>query len=266
MGLPCRPQDRKEMEEALPELFQIIEKEKPRPTFLLPIFWDEYHTEVLTKWGSSCEAINDEKEPIKNGDVCPVCSNPKTTASADESDYLNLEISGGVNRKSSVSAFMQLVIRNRKSKVKGPIKDVYFTDRFLLADAGEAGTGGGYDHIIEYLESLAIEKVTEFTVHMPSWPSKSAIQKERDDCLSNAQKILKTLIERKFTNVRFAQLPQKPVFHDRLYLARGSDSQINGVFGPSLNGLGSEDIALMGEIEDKGLLSNLEIILSGRNG
>ncbi len=268
MGLPCRPQDRKEIQETLPELFYRDERERfNRPTVAFPIFWGELDTEVLSEWGRSCEVIGSEIKPTKNGDVCPVCTKRKT--SIDENDCFNLEIAGGINRKSSVPAFMQLVTRNRKTKVKTPIKDVYFTDRFLLADAGEAGAGGaggGYDHIIKYLESLAVEKEAKFTVHIPSWPSKSAIQKEREDCLSSAQKILKNLIEKNYTNVQFSQLPQKPVFHDRLYLVRGSDSQINGVFGPSLNGLDSQDIALMGEIENKELLDNIDRLLSGRNG
>ncbi|EKA2634303.1 hypothetical protein OKW60_003860 [Vibrio alginolyticus] len=267
MGLPCRPEDRKEMEEVLPELFQSDKKRKLKPTLVFPFFLYEFDTRELSSWARSCEeADRTEKGRIGNHEVCPVCSKPLNSSNTGESDYLNLEISGGLNRKSSVSAFMQLVTRNRKANIKPPIKDVYFTDRFLLADAGEAGSGGGYDNIISYLENLAIEKDTEFTVHTPNWPTKSLIQKERGDCLSSAQRILKNLIEQNYPNVKFAQLPQKPVFHDRLYLARGSDSQINGVFGPSLNGLGSQDIALMGEIEDKNLLDTLSGILSGRNG
>ncbi|HHC6444103.1 TPA: hypothetical protein ACN35N_003564 [Vibrio parahaemolyticus] len=265
MGLPCRHQDRKEMEEVLPELFQSKVERKSTVTSILPLFWEVLDVEMLTKWAFACEVANDEKELRKATDVCPVCSNPRSSNNNDKNDYLNIEMSGGVNRKSSVPAFMQLVAKNRKTKVKGPIKDVYFTDRFLLADVGEAGIGGGYSHIIEYLENLSIEKESQFTIHMPSWPSKSKIQKERDDCLSSAQIKLKNLISSSFNNVQYAQLPQKPVFHDRLYLVRGSDSQINGVFGPSLNGLASTDIALMGEIEDKGLLNSLDFILSGRN-
>lgn len=267
MGLPCRPEDRKEMEDVLPELFQLDKKKKLKPTLVFPFFFDEFDPRELSAWARPCEeGAQAEEERIGSNEVCPVCSKPVNSSNTVESDYLNLEISGGLNRKSSVPAFMQLVTKNRKAKIKSPIKDVYFTDRFLLADSGEAGTGGGYDNIIKYLESLAIEKDTEFTVHTPNWPTKSLIQKERGDCLSSAQQILKNLIEQSYPNVQFSRLPQKPVFHDRLYLTRGSDSQINGVFGPSLNGLGSQDIALMGEIEDKNLLDTLGGILSGRNG
>jgi hypothetical protein len=40
-------------------------------------------------------------------------------------------------------------------------------------------------------------------------------------------------------------------FHDRLYIVKNMKNKYKGVFGPSMNGLGSHDIVLMGELEDK---------------
>lgn len=262
LGLPCRPEDRKELEDNLPELFQVKGKTKTNPTYIRDIFRGELDAENIRKWAESYEVTNNNKESSKVADICPVCSKIMASDSTDENIKLNIEMAGGTNRKSSVPAFMQLVNRNKKSKVKDPIKDVYFTDRYLLADEGESGVGGGYDNIIKYLDNLSIESDCNFTIHIPSWPSRSKTQKDRGDSLSEAKNILQRTIKSKFNNVQFKQLSQKAVFHDRLYLTRGSDGNINGVFGPSLNSLNSTDIALMGEIEDKELLKKLDAILS----
>jgi hypothetical protein len=82
----------------------------------------------------------------------------------------------------------------------------------------------------------------------------------RQDSMSEAQRIVNRLISEAFPNAEIRRLPQQSRFHDRLYLIRDSTSKLSGVFGPSLNGLKSEDIALMGEIDDDRILKRLELL------
>lgn len=51
-------------------------------------------------------------------------------------------------------------------------------------------------------------------------------------------------------------------FHDRFYLVRDKNGQMLGVFGPSLNGLSSDSIVIMGDINEPKIIDILNQRLS----
>ena len=77
------------------------------------------------------------------------------------------------------------------------------------------------------------------------------------DCAPNSQQLFQRVIKEAFPKVKFGNYSPKYVFHDRFYLVRDGNGQMKGVFGPSLNGLGSNAIALMGELEQRRALERL---------
>ncbi|WP_147443676.1 hypothetical protein [Corallococcus sicarius] len=182
----------------------------------------------------------------------------------DEIDvhFERLIISGGPGRKSSKGAFLDLVRKVRKAKVSGCPVDVYITDRYVFADASAGQQVGGYSSLIDYLAALELKRESAFNLHLPSWPARSELQKRRDDDLSEAQRIVLRLVGEHFPNAAIQALHQQVRFHDRLYVVRDERSGLSGVFGPSLNGLHDEDIALIGELDDDDLLKRLDGLLT----
>lgn len=74
---------------------------------------------------------------------------------------------------------------------------------------------------------------------------------------SAAKQVFTRLVAPTFTKVTFGLCPANYRCHDRLYLVRDQQGILTGVFGPSLNGLSSDSIVLMGEIDEKAGLAAL---------
>jgi hypothetical protein len=174
--------------------------------------------------------------------VCPLLNGQGNNEDPNQIKMLTV---GGFVSNSPKKSFLDLVSKTHKRN-KG-IKDVIITDRFIYSEKSEDGMTGGYSNVVEYLKTLGLEKDDKFNLvvnpHAKSTPEKI--------------KLFQKYIKDAFPNVSFDTYHRENYFHDRFYLVRDTSGQINGVFGPSLNGLNSESIVIMGDIKDKGILSKL---------
>ncbi|MEQ3337562.1 hypothetical protein [Clostridium butyricum] len=164
----------------------------------------------------------------------------------DSSNIISfLTLGGGDKNNVPKKRFLDLVKNIHKDQ---EVKKVIITDRFIYLDKAEDYTTvGGYDNYVEYLNSLKIDKDKVFTITTNPHAKGSTQSKE----------IFQRTIQDNFKNVQFEEFSREYKFHDRLYLVKDKKAQIKGVFGPSLNGLMSESIVLMGDISDNNTLKRL---------
>ena len=159
-----------------------------------------------------------------------------------DTTFLCYKLILGGGPKPPLKRFLDLVRRVHKKNNSG-IKEIITTDPYILADAGEAGTNGGYENLCLYLEAIGLQPFDNFTLTITPSPKRS----------ENRLSIFKRKVLSIYPNATVSNFKPQLVFHDRIYLVRDQKSQLKGVFGPSLNGLKANDFVLMGEIENEGL-------------
>jgi len=279
LGLPCRAEDRQEILDTLPEIIdehtefdQSISLRRNDRILSLP---------ELRRWAAATE-LDDSTGPVQKLNCpapdCPLRSaksrtgapHPEEGLESKRNDhdvflydlYRYFALTGGPGRQNSVRAFLDLVRKTKAEHSTGQITAVYVTDPFIYADVGQAGNEGGYTSLLDYLRALGLDQKSRFALHLPSWPVKSSRHEKEFEGLRGARLILQRLIKQTFPNARIEPLRNSKHFHDRFYLFRDASGSLNGVFGPSLNGLRSEHIALMGSLDDKNLLKKLENMLA----
>lgn len=285
LGLSCRPEDRDALYDALPELFDEGTDLATEDSALL--FWDRLGRSIslaqLRNWAVIAEQSHPraQQSPRVRAE-CPAPDCPlrerdsqlrraeleKRAARSGTSDYetslysvFDLVMAGGPGRSDSVRAFLDLVRKTKSRWCQGPITEVYITDRYIFADVGTTGTAGGYNMLLEYLSALGLGPDSHFTLYLPGWPRQVNLRGKHADSLAGAWGIVKRLVAQKFPKARIMRLPQHVRYHDRLYLTRDASGKLSGLFGPSLNGLRSQDIALMGAIDDERVLRRLDYLL-----
>lgn len=151
-------------------------------------------------------------------------------------------IGGGPDRKPPRNAFLNLVCHIHRGV--STIKQVIFTDPYLLVDKGEDSSGGGYEGAIDFLMALGLTKDDSFDLKVTPAPKKAS---------TDAFGIFQRHIQATFPKAKLSRFSSSCQFHDRLYLTRDSKNRLRGVFGPSINGLDSKSIVIMGAIEGKDL-------------
>ena len=151
-------------------------------------------------------------------------------------------IVGGPDRNPPLPAFLNLV-RIVHARSEG-IREVIVTDPYVLADKGEDNVTGGYDNTIAYLNAVGLKCDHNFVLKITPAPRKAT---------PSAAGIFERCITAAFPKATVTRFSPTYIFHDRLYITRDSRGQLNGVFGPSLNGLNSLSIVIMGAIDAKGL-------------
>ena len=124
------------------------------------------------------------------------------------------------------------------------IHEVILTDPYIYLDLSEQRQPGGYGALIDYLRALRLTRDSPFELNLNPSPRKAT---------TNARKLLERKVKNAFPSVRLGTFPARHRFHDRFYLTRDESGRLAGIFGPSLNGLGTKTLVLMGELENEAL-------------
>lgn len=157
-------------------------------------------------------------------------------------EFLQISAKGGTPR----GAFMNMAQRV-SSRLKKPIKRVIITDPYIHCDDAEDGTPGGHMALLEFLESIGVDAKSNFALELTPSPKRGT-----DSCPLK-DTILGKHILKKFPGADLKNHKQCGTFHDRLYLAVDSTGRWDGLYGPSINGLVSLAMVLIGDFEDEGL-------------
>lgn len=247
LGLPARPQDVGELTLALPELFIFGQDRCPLDDHVLLPWWLYPADRVLKvrdlrDWVRSAEIPNESA--FVSPEYCPAkeCPLRDTHHPAIVGDVavLHLMVAGGVH-KPPKQEFLNLVRKVHKGKI---IREVILTDPYIYLDIGEEGDVGGYDAVIDYLGALGLDRDSQFKLKLNPSPKKAT---------KKARKLLCRKLKSSFIKINISNFNQGNKFHDRFYLARDDSNRMAGVFGPSLNGLATKSIVLMGELEEEAL-------------
>jgi hypothetical protein len=242
-GLPAREADKQEILENFPELLENPEIINDAIFFghLVLFRHDKMHDE-FKKWISEYKHENIQGNcPLLD---CPAKGTVMSQFFEEEQTILQLMRVGGYT-KPPKSSFFDLV---RKVHGQPNIKKVILTDPYILIDISEDVTYGGLENLKEYLETLGLNSNSSFELKIS--PSPKMYTESR---YNNFKKYLLS----KFPNVTIGRYQPKYEFHDRFYLVEDSSGNLNGVFGPSLNGLSSKAIVLYGELEIKGAIDKM---------
>ncbi len=254
LGLKARPEDAKSLWEALPELRNRDLRFERRPYFW--IFAPDFHTneellEALRQWASEViptddHGLQDHRNCPSNN--CPLRNNEAREANNDEPFIARLMVAaGGPGAKPPKQIFFDL-IRRTHSQSDLP-REVILTDPYIYSDVSEDGKEGGFSNLVEYLEMLGLSSDDSFTLRMTPSPKRGTI---------TAKKNLHRQLKIKFAGIQFKDYSPQLKFHDRFYVVRHRSGAIKGVFGPSINGLTSDAIVLMGDIDELQPLKKLE--------
>ncbi|WP_332706215.1 hypothetical protein [Plesiomonas shigelloides] len=146
---------------------------------------------------------------------------------------------GGPDAKPPKQSFFDLVRRTHPQS--DPPKEVILTDPYIYSDVSEDGKEGGFSNLIAYLETLGLSSDDSFILRMTPSPKRGTL---------TARKNLHRYLKTKFNNIQFKDYSPQLKFHDRFYVVRHHSGVIKGVFGPSINGLTSDAIVLMGDIDE----------------
>ena len=177
---------------------------------------------------------------------CPLRAPALAGPPTDAAIVLRLmTVGGGSDRRAPIREFLDLVRRVHKGS---RAREVILTDPYIYSDAGEDDRTGGYANLVEYLRALNLGEDSEFVVRLNP-RAKRASQAVKE--------ILKRAIRDAFPRARVETFTGNSHFHDRFYLVRDAAGGFTGIFGPSLNGLDSNSVVLMGELEQTKTLERL---------
>jgi hypothetical protein len=244
LGLPARMQDVEEVQRIIPEFHDLDRyevKKRIRRIHRLLFYFDEDLFEEFKSWTQSSEhEIPKSSKPVNcPKEDCPMKGGQLQSDSGDDFGYLQfLSAGGGPDSKPLKGMFFDLVRKSRKNM--GSIKEVILTDPYIYHDLSEDGVNGGYDSLAEYFKILGLCKESFFTLKKNPSP-KRATKKNIE--------LLNRFLKNNYPNISIDNYSPKCNFHDRFYIVRDDKGQLGGVFGPSLNGLNSTAIVLMGNIE-----------------
>jgi hypothetical protein len=249
LGLPARPVDANEVRELLPEL----QNKNWRPTRRYLAVWltgdiysSDQFVDALHRWIAAIEdsppqPSSHERCPSQN---CPLKLDEQRASGVDgEEDvqlYLRYQVvAGGPNARAPRESFFDLV-RKVHPKADSP-REVILTDPYIYTDVSEDGRPGGLNNLVDYLTNLGIDQLDNFTLTITPSPKRGG---------KTAKHNLQRLLKRRFLGIKFKDFSPTLAFHDRLYIVRHKSGAMRGLFGPSLNGLSSQSIVLMGELTD----------------
>ena len=249
LGLPARAEDVAELRATIPEILSGDWEPNKRHiqvySLLLDIWPHDGFSREVRRWVS--EVSEEQAEPDSYSDLnchlemCPLRkSGIQTNASASEPQALNLIVAaGGPDAKPPRDSFFDLVRKVHRG-LDQP-REVILTDPYIYSDVSEDGLTGGFNNLVQYLEVLGLKNEDRFILVTTPSPKRGG---------KTAQSNLRRLLKKKFKDILFRDFSPKLAFHDRFYLVRHSSGALKGVFGPSLNGLSSQSIVLMGDIDE----------------
>ncbi|RAU16407.1 hypothetical protein DN062_18370 [Nitrincola tibetensis] len=255
-GLPARKADVEEIKETLPEIFEENNRYKRRR--IRPLWWllDATNQDIeaeIRHWVRSSE-IDDEPRDSKPTRFCPRQDCPLKGEAEPQGEGAELDVSllkllsagGGPNAKPPLNMFLDLV--RKQHAEMGLVKEVILTDPYIYSDLSEDGIEGGFDNLIAYLQALNVDSDSTFTIKMNPSPKRAT---------KKAKEALYKKIRKSYPNASLGNYSPKCSFHDRFYIVRDDKGQLGGVFGPSLNGLSSNAIVLMGDLNGQQVLKKL---------
>lgn len=257
LGLPARKADLEEMKETLPEIFQ-ENSGRYKHRWIRPLWWllDATSEDVeagLKQWARSSE-FDEEQRDSEPAIICPRQDCPFKEERESQEEAENLDVSllnflsagGGPKAKPPLNMFLDLV--RKKHAEMGLVKEVILTDPYIYSDLSEDGIEGGFENLMEYLQALDVDSDSTFTIKMNPSPKRAT---------KKAKEALYKKIRKSYPNASLGNYSPKCSFHDRFYIVRDDKGQLGGVFGPSLNGLSSNAIVLMGDLNGQQVLKKL---------
>jgi hypothetical protein len=270
LGLPARTCDVEDIRKTAPE---ILEEGEPIPGFfdVPPWLWRVINAKLVEssdfdlrkavkRWiGRLAEAPAPAQPPSASAAACPLreCPLKIRDGTADEpAEHEDsgvvitelMRLGGGPRRKPPLDHFLYVV--GQVHAGVGPALSVIVTDPYILRDRGEAGVGGGFDNLCKYLSRLQLDEKSKFRFIMAPSPKGAAGKTKWEEAFKE-----------RYSDATIDYFDRDLVFHDRFYVVKHDRGSWKGVFGPSLNGLGAKDIALVGEIEMNGALDVLTKML-----
>jgi len=249
LGLPARPADAKEVRELLPEL-QNHDWHPAKRHLLVWLTDDIYSSDMLVhalrRWVAAVEEAQESSSSTARcpAQACPLHLNrPQATSPAGDEDsefFIRYQVAaGGPHSKPPRDSFFDLV-RKVHPEADRP-REVILTDPYIYTDVSEDGLEGGFNNLVGYLNTLGIEQSDDITLTTTPSPKRGGKTSKHN---------LQRLLRERFSNLKFKDFSPKLAFHDRLYIVRHKSGTLRGLFGPSLNGLSSQAIVLMGELTD----------------
>lgn len=254
LGLKARPEDAKAVWDALPELRERdlqFERRRHFWIFATDFSTNEELLDGLRQWALDVDASDSYRHQDQRNcpsHSCPLRNNQTREANDDEPFIARLMVAaGGPGAKPPKQSFFDLV-RRTHSESDLP-SEVILTDPYIYSDVSEDGITGGFSNLVSYLEILGLSADDSFTLRMTPSPKRGTVTAKK-----NLHRHLKT----KFKNIQLKDYSPQLKFHDRFYVVRHRSGKIKGVFGPSINGLTSDSIVLMGDIDELQPLKKLE--------
>lgn len=256
LGLPARKVDIEEMREALPEAFE--EDHQLQPKWNRKFWWllgvtNENFGDELKFWAKSSE-IDSEAGDTNPKKSCPRQDCPLKEDQKFHGDNENLDVvlvsfltaGGGPQAKPPLNMFLNLVKKTHVAM--GVVKEVILTDPYIYSDLSEDGVEGGVKNLMAYLDALNLNSKSSFTLKTNPSPKRAT---------KMAKEALHKKIIKSYPNASLGNYSPECNFHDRFYIVRDDRGHLGGVFGPSLNGLSSNAIVLMGDLNGEQVFKKL---------
>jgi hypothetical protein len=255
LGLPCREVDAKSLLRDIPELRRAGSRRA--------LHLDGGSTlSRLAGWVA--EAVEDEPpSDVESYRRCPSNSCPMeserghsgaTSIVTDSGDLIfgfMATNSASSARQSEWNRFLDTVRYAHRGQ-KSP-SNVYVTDPFIMTESGQDKEHREvWNFFLDYLAALNVKPDFKLTM----WNG------ELQNVAEPARRAWHQHLMSKYSKCSVIWPDGKtPTFHDRFYLACGSSAaDLSGVFGPSLNGLGSDAIFIMGKIEENVVKAFAELL------
>lgn len=132
-----------------------------------------------------------------------------------------------------------------RGRLKHPVKRVIVTDPYVHCDNSEDGAAGGHDALLNFLEALGLGADMSFLLELTPTPKRGTDGRALEDT-TLGRKLLA-----KFPRMVLRQhRPCRGGFHDRFYLVIDRAGRWDGLYGPSINGLSSCAIVLVGDLAE----------------
>ena len=245
--LPCRSEDEASILKHFPELLQ--ERAEGEVVYISP-FGIRLDQAELSRWVESGKSEESETEPMKGqAEQCPAADCPIRGTVSIRGSAQDLVCHFIVMNKGSgdkpLDSFIEMVKEHHSSRA-GEIQSVVLTDPYYYSN--------GSRFAVKYLEALGLNQDSEFLLRVNGSP-KGNVGQSPESFKLNLKGAFPKIRIKEFTGL---------TFHDRLYLVKLMDDTVSGVFGPSLNGLDSEAIVLVGTLEENNLdtISEIEGLFS----
>jgi hypothetical protein len=265
LGLPLDKRDLDDLVKIAPEL---LDADLPPDAFLPLPFWavianHEVHEELRARWSAAVRAARERREgstaalPGRAPENCPNADCPLRLQArlpdpgeskgekggADEGFVANLVQVPAPGR--APAKIFGTMTEQLRSRLKKGVKRVIVTDPYVHCDGAEDGTRGGHRALITFLTKLGLKQSSQFVLELTPAPKGGTDGQSLHDT-----PLGRKLVERFPAMVLKHHRPCSGGFHDRFYLVVDGSGNWDGLYGPSINGLASLAVVLVGELQE----------------